>query len=169
MLVRQQAGDLRQVQDTDMKAAAISPSSSRSRFLLNTVGTQSGSSTDSRRTSGTEGCSSVAPQAGVPIGSYRRLAAAERAAVARAVSKAGRSRSRAQRTEHRASRCLICQLADHPQRVVFGDPAVRSDIAEEPVASLVKTAHFGCPGRVDPMYDRIQCARVGTRGFSAAC
>ena len=47
VLARQQRAHLRQVQHAGMNLAAISPSSSRSRFLQNTVASHTGSSADS--------------------------------------------------------------------------------------------------------------------------
>ena len=78
--------------------AAISPSSSRSRFLQKTVASHTGSSSRAQRTSGTTDCSQAVPSIAVPIAPCRTPVAVALATVAPAGSTAVPRAHRAGRT-----------------------------------------------------------------------
>ena len=167
MLVRQQAFTAGRFSTAPMNAAAMSPCSSRSRFLLNTVGTHTGSSTDSPtnqqvviqllhqlplRANGMESLQQQGPQ---QLLRRDRRAAVLRVEPGKLPVERGQS--------------VVGKAADQAKRVVFGDAAIRAHIAEQAVPSLVYAAHSKLPPAVDPRRDRIRYARVGARAFSAAC
>jgi len=135
-----------------MNAAAMSPSSKRSRFLLKTVGTQTGSF-HRKPCEPPEQEVVVELLHELPLRSDR----VEGLQQQRPQQLLGRDRGAAvlgiETGELRVECCqgVVGQHADRPQRVVLGDTALGPDVAEKSVPSLVKTAHSARPKDVDPM------------------
>jgi hypothetical protein len=145
-------------------AAAISPSSTRSRFLLKVVDDQTPSSIPTPQTSGTPGCSPTAPSAAARCESCTALAAAAPATVARAESTGPGLHIQRPEARRQPLERAIGDAADCPQGVVGWHALVKRDVTEHRSRLLVGSAHraapFACGSIVVPGARRVDQIRL---------
>ena len=143
---------------------AISPSSSRSRFLQNTVASHTASSERARRTSGTADYSRAAPSTAVPSAPCRTPAAAAHAAAAPAGSTAARRANTSDRTTATTLPGGVNKFTDRSQRMIRWNAALQSHVAEKTFRPLIFAAHH-VPHRKESTTCGTESRRLAKRLF----